>query len=265
MCLIVLALDSHPQYPLVIAGNRDEFLARPSNAADWWRDAPRVLGGRDLEAGGSWMGVTSNGRLAAVTNYREAIPRQPEALSRGNLVAQFLGSPANCATYLADVSSRAFAYNGYSLLVGTNLGSPGCEVWVDSNRTLQGATRLSAGIFGLSNGPPNSPWPKVVRARRGLKAALAPMLLDRAQLAHQLMDLLADPTEARASELPTTGVSEEIERKLSATFVRMPGYGTRTSTVFMVDDAGAAFFVERTYNGESEPHERKFSFQIEGD
>lgn len=265
MCLIVLALQRHAQYPFVLAGNRDEFFARASSPAGWWPDAPGVLGGRDLEAGGTWMGVTTNGRLAAVTNYRERIARSPTARSRGELVLQFLRSEERCATYAAQVATRASTYSGYSLLTGTGIGSPAGEVWIDSNRTSNVATRLVPGIFGLSNGPPNAPWPKLVRARHGLEVALEATDLQHTSLAQTLLELLSDPSLANRLDLPETGVAPEFEHKLSAIFVRMPDYGTRTSTVLIVDRQGAAFFIERTYDLRSAPQERSFSFQIEPD
>lgn len=265
MCLIILALHCHAQYPFVFAGNRDEFFGRATSPAGWWSETPGVLGGRDLEAGGTWMGVTTNGRLAAVTNYREHVTRSPTARSRGELVSQFLCSEASCSTYADQIATRASTYSGYSLLTGTGIGSPACEVWVDSNRTGAGATRLAQGIFGLSNGPPNAPWPKLVRARHGVERALRATDLERSTLAQTLLELLSDQSLADGADLPATGIAPELEHKLSAIFVRMPDYGTRTSTALIIDHRGAAFFIERTYDLENAPEERSFSFQIKSD
>lgn len=265
MCLIVLALRSHAQYPFVLAANRDEYFERQSSQAEWWPNAPGILGGRDLEGGGTWMGVTTNGRLSAVTNYRERLARSPTARSRGELVSQFLCSDASCTSYAAHVATRASSYSGYSLLTATGIGSSACEIWIGSNRTSASTTRVSRGIFGLSNGAPNAPWFKLVRARHGLEGALHATNLECTSLAQTLLKLLSDPSMADASELPATGLEPELERKLSAIFVRMPDFGTRTSTILIVDYRGAAFFIERTFDLENTSHERSFRFQIESD
>lgn len=239
MCLIALALDAHPSYRLVIAANRDEFYARPTAPAAWWADAPDVLAGRDLREGGTWMGVTRAGRVAAVTNYRDpALAQQADAPSRGALVADFLRGSADAETYADDLAGRAAAYNGFNLLVGDGGG-----LFYVSNRT-EGVRRLEPGVYGLSNALLDTPWPKVVRARRAMEEAVA--AAEGEGWDARLWEALADRVIAADDALPDTGVGSERERLLSAPFIRTDVYGTRASTVLTIAADGEVRFVERS-------------------
>jgi uncharacterized protein with NRDE domain len=238
MCLILLAWDTHPRWRLVVAANRDEFHARPTAPADWWGpQAPDLLAGRDLQAGGTWLGVTRTGRFAAVTNIREPQGQRVGAPSRGHLPGNFLLSRAPSLAYLAGLMPQAMAFNGFNLLVmdGVTLG------WY-SNRQVAMRT-LPPGVYGVSNHLLDTPWPKVVRGKEDLRAALA--LEDEDALEARLFESLARRDPAPDAELPRTGV-EELERALSSAFIATPEYGTRSSTVLLVGRDGEVRMTERT-------------------
>lgn len=236
MCLILVAWRSHPHYPLVVAANRDEFFARRTASADFWDDDPRILAGRDLEGGGTWMGITRTGRFAALTNYRDPASQRQDAPSRGALVADFLRGDDGIDAYLARILPRAADYNGFNLL----LGDSARLVWF-SNVAGQ-PTDLAPGVYGVSNHLLDSPWPKVGAGKTALAAALG-ALPD----AEPLFGLLRDDGVHPDETLPRTGVSLEWERLLSSAFVRAPGYGTRSSTVLTVAADGTVDFEERTW------------------
>jgi uncharacterized protein with NRDE domain len=241
MCLIVLAWEASPRVRLAVAANRDEFFLRAAAPARWWADAPSVLAGRDLSAGGTWLGVTRTGRFAALTNFRDAsAPKKDGAPSRGALVADFLRGDVAAADHVAAIQSGAGLYPGFNLLV-----SDGAELWSFSN--VEGdPVRLGPGICGLSNHLLETPWPKVTAARLRLEKALADA--DGAgDLERRLLALLEDRTVAPDGSLPATGLPLDWERALSAAFVALPGYGTRASTALVVGADGAARFAERSF------------------
>ncbi len=247
MCLIVLAWKASPWTRLAVAANRDEFFARRTAPAAWWRDAPDVLAGRDLEAGGTWLGITREGRFAALTNFRDmSAPKKDGAPSRGALAADFLRRRSAAADYVVAIQAGAGRYHGFNLLV-----SDGAELWSFSN--VEGdPERLRPGIWGLSNHLLETPWPKVTTARRRLEAALG-AAEDAEDLEHRLLDLLADRTVAPDGALPATGLPPEWERALSAAFVELPGYGTRASTVLVVGRDRTASFKEKNFGAGGAP------------
>lgn len=233
MCLIVVGWRTHPDYPVVVAANRDEFYARPSTAIARWPDAPHVIGGRDLEGGGTWLGITDTGRFAAVTNVRE--PGMPKGtLTRGTLTRNFLTSELAAADYAATLDNRQ--YSGFNLLL-----ADGDDLVYCTNRD-GGPRTLPPGIYGLSNHLLDSPWPKLLTARSRLAAAL-PQLPDTSSL----FELLADAEIVPDHELPSTGVSLEWERLLSAIFVQSADYGTRASTVAWLKHDGTVSVHENTF------------------
>jgi len=234
MCLIVFAWRPGHSLPLVVAANRDEFYARPSQHLAQWPEAPDVYAGRDLEAGGTWLGVGAGGRFAALTNIRD--PHQPPARrSRGELVARFLTGKIAIDQYLADVAARSVEYAGFNLLVGT-----ADELWHYNSRET-GAKRLPSGVYGLSNAGLDTPWPKLLKA----KAALQEVLDDPQPQA--LLALLGDPQTAPFAELPDTGVGLATETLLSSVFIASPSYGTRASTALIVRTDGSRHIVERSF------------------
>lgn len=224
MCLIVFAWQVIPGIPLVAAGNRDEFYDRPAAPAEWWDDHPQVYAGRDLSAGGTWMGITREGRFAAITNVRAPTEKRDGAPSRGALVADFLTGQASPQEYIDQIAPRAQQYNGFNLL----LGNRDTLVWY-SNRSEDDARNgkpLAPGIYGLSNGALDTPWPKVVRT----KAQFASLLCQCAP-EDAYFEMLTDTTRASDCRLPRTGVPIEWERLLSAVCIESTDYGTRASTV----------------------------------
>lgn len=251
MCLILFASDAHPRYRLVLAANRDEFYERPTAAAHWWEDAPDLLAGRDRRGGGSWMGVTREGRWAAVTNYRDLSSVRADAPSRGALVSDYLRGDLPPERYLQTLERRAGDYNGFNLLVGDASG-----VWWLSNHT-PGPVRVEPGVHGLSNHLLDTPWPKVERGTRQLRAALAQPDPDT----DAFLTLLLDRTLAADQELPDTGVGRELERALSAAFILTPDYGTRSSTALLMDIDGEVVLCERAFRpGTLDFTESRFRF-----
>jgi uncharacterized protein with NRDE domain len=251
MCLALVALDAHPRFPLVIAANRDEFHAREAAPAHWWPDG--TLAGIDRVGGGTWFGVDGRGRWALVTNFREGVPRDPDAPSRGTLVTRALAErtpPLACAAAIAIDGSR---YHGFNLL----LGEPLRAAYV-SNRA-SGALALTAGSHGLSNHLLDTAWPKLVRS----KARLAAHLETGDGRLEPLFELLADRTQAEPASLSSTGVSPEWEHLLSSAFIVDPRYGTRCSTVFTLGRDGTARFAERSFDaGGSLTGEVAFDFAV---
>jgi len=242
MCLIVVAWQVHPDYPLVVAANRDEFFARPAAPASFWADHPDVLAGRDLQAGGSWLGVTRQHRFAALTNYREGGRQDANAASRGALVADFLTGQGDAPSYLEALAKRGGQYNGFNLFVGD-----GQQLGYYSNRG-QGWRTLEPGIYGLSNHLIDTPWPKLAAAKTAFAAALAQL-----PATTPFFDLLADREIVADVHLPETGVELEWERILSAVFVSSPAYGTRASTLLTMARSGQVTLTERSFGEGAQP------------
>jgi uncharacterized protein with NRDE domain len=261
MCLIVLAWQASPAMRLAVAANRDEFFARPAAPAAWWPDAPGVLAGRDLKAGGSWLGVTRTGRFAALTNFRDAsAPRKSDAPSRGSLVGDFLRKEEGPAAFLSRLARNADTFEGFNLLV-----SDGGELWSFSNAEESGPVALSPGIYGLSNHLLETPWPKVTAARKRLEHALA-AARGAEDLEGRLLALLGDRSLASDASLPDTGLPLARERAFSAAFVALPDYGTRASTALVVGTDGAARFAERSFGEGGTPlGEVREAFRISAD
>lgn len=252
MCLILVAWQSRADYPLMLAANRDEFHARPTDPASFWRDAPKIIAGRDLTAGGTWLGVTTTGRFAAITNFRDLLPPPADAPSRGKLVGDFLRGNESPAAFMQRVAADADRYAGFSLFAGTP-----AELAFFSNRS--GAPRrLDPGTYALSNAALDVPWPKVERMRNEFARRI-----EQRPDPEALLDLLNDREPAPDAELPATGLPLDRERLLSAPFVVSPTYGTRASSVLLFDAAHRATFVERDFDPEGLPIEtRSFTFRI---
>lgn len=236
MCLILIALQSHPNYPLVVAANRDEYFDRPTRPASFWPETPQMLAGQDLIAGGSWLGITRQGRFAALTNVRDGRrPELPDATSRGHLVTDFLNSQYAPQEYLAQLNG--VSYNGFNLICGD------AEQLVYGSNRNTGITHLSGGIHGVSNGALNTPWPKLVSGKHALGELLTthPILTP-----DTLLPLLNHRQRAPDHQLPDTGVDLDWERTLSSRFIEGPGYhyGTRSSTVLLLQHDGRIQFTE---------------------
>ena len=237
MCLVLVVWRVHARYPCLVSANRDEFHARPAAAAGWWPEHPTILAGRDLEAGGTWLGVTRTGRFAALTNYRDPEQRRAQAPSRGALVTSLLESGASVADSLAHLQSVGGDYNGFNMIF-----SDGERLGIYESAPAIGR-ELQPGIYGLSNHLLDTPWPKVQHAKSRMEQAL----LGKADTG-PLLALLRDDRPAPDDRLPRTGVSLEWERLLSSAFVRAPDYGTRCSTIIRIDVQGRAYFDEWSWN-----------------
>lgn len=257
MCLVVFAQGERPDLPLVIAANRDEFLRRPTARAAFWGDAPGLLAGRDLEAGGTWLGIARAGRVAFLTNHRDPPAHREGAPSRGALVSEFLRGKESPEEFLGRKNEEATVYNGFHLVVG-DLGG----LWYLTNTATGGSPRrLPPGIHGLSNGPLDDPWPKTRRSVERFTRALEGPGLPAPE---PFLSLLSDRTRAADAELPATGVPLPWERLLSSVFIEGEGYGTRSSTVLLVTDNGRVRFVERTFEaGQPVPPDVDVSFTID--
>jgi uncharacterized protein with NRDE domain len=255
VCLILLAWQAHPEYPFVVAANRDEFFQRATAPAAFWDDAPDILAGRDLEAGGTWLGITRDGRFAALTNYRDPARNRSGTPSRGRLVSDFLAGTSSAEAYLDHLRRVGSDYNGFNLVFG-HVAAPG--VLFCYSNCEDGVRRLSPGIYGLSNHLLDTPWPKVARGKSALARALGALPDDRL-----LLELLRDESRARDENLPRTGVSLEWERLLSAAFIREPDYGTRSSTIVLLARSGTLHFEEVSFSPASEAQHRAcFDFTL---
>lgn len=240
MCLILFAYRCRPRYRLVMAANRDEFYERPAAPARFWDTDPRILGGRDLRCGGTWLAVDHSGRFAAIVNYRDPSARKDDAPSRGDLVTGFLLGRTSLDDYLEFLGENAGRYNGFTLLFGDAE-----RLFCFSNRG-DAPLLVQPGIHGLSNHLLDTPWPKV---NRGMKA-LEEMLAQEADPSSEaIFNLLADRSMPNDNLLPDTGIGPEWERLLAPIFISGSGYGTRSSTALLMGYDGMLSLIERTFDG----------------
>lgn len=242
MCLVLLAVRSHPHYRLILASNRDEYYERPAAPAGFWRESPQVLAGRDLRDGGTWLGVTTEGRIGVITNYRDPSSSMPSGRSRGDLVVDFLRGEADPSEYLERLARVSHRYPGFNLIVGIE-----DELYWYSNRGRE-AEKLEPGVHGLSNHLLNTPWPKVRRGKR----ALAEVISRGEPMPQAVFDILSERSIPRDAELPDTGVGIQWERILAPPFIVSPTYGTRSSSVVLIDWSGNLRFIERHFEPRSD-------------
>lgn len=236
MCLVACAVDTHPRWRFLLAGNRDEFHARPT-AALARRDGTSILAGRDLEAGGTWVGLARGGRVAVVTNVRDSLARPHRDASRGALPMAFLAAEQDAGAATEGLLDRASDFAPFNLLLAD---AAGC--WHLGNHPPQ-REALTRGVHAISNGPLDAPWPKTRQLRATLQRWVAANNDDLQPLWHAL----ADERIAADAELPATGVGLELERRLSPAFIRGDTYGTRASTIIAVDHEGHGFIHERRF------------------
>jgi uncharacterized protein with NRDE domain len=242
MCLLVIAWQTHPRYRLIVAANRDEYHERPAAPLGRWSEPPGILAGRDLRAGGTWLGLDRTRRFGVVTNFRELQRPRPEAPSRGNLIPRYLSGAADAAGFFGELRQAADGYSGFNLLL-----ADAHALWYGSNRAEPFARALPPGVYGLSNELLDTPWPKLVRVRSRFREWLA----EPEATAAGLFALLADRTQALPADAPAPapgGLPREWEQILSAPFVVHPTYGTRCSTVLMLEAGGAAYLAERRFD-----------------
>ena len=235
MCLVVFAWKVHPDYPLILAANRDEYHARPAQEAHWWPDRPDILAGRDLQAGGTWLALSRSGRFATVTNYREAQKQRPGLRSRGEIATQYSGSNSSAYDFVAALDGDRYA--GVSVLV-----ADGDSICYRSNRN-DTAVSLSPGIYGLSNASLDTPWSKLLRT----KDALAERIADGNINPTELLRLLADRSPAPHEEIDAGAMPYKMARAVTAPFIVTDDYGTRCSTTVLVGAEGRIQFCERRY------------------
>jgi len=260
MCLIAIAIARHPDYPLIIAANRDEFYSRPTAALDYWDDQPHILAGRDLQSLGTWLGITTTGRIGAITNYRQpdSLRQKSQGPSRGGLIRGFLEGTDSPRVYLDQIRPLKNQYNGFNLVVGEI-----ADLWWYSNVSDE-IRNLTPGIHGISNHLLNTPWPKVEK----IKSALAGIIAENRPIdPERLFKLLSDQEQPPDHELPDTGIGLEWERILSPVFITSEIYGTRSSSLIFVDRTGHATFYERRFTPQGgaivNEETRRFAFNIE--
>jgi uncharacterized protein with NRDE domain len=254
MCLIVFAYDCHPEYRLILGANRDEYRDRPADAACFWPDVPHLLAGRDRKAGGTWLGISTDGKLAAITNYRDPSQQIIDPPSRGGLVASFLKDHSLTPEQFRHVLNRdGQRYDGFNLLYGTVE-----DLHYFTNRGGSSAP-VTAGLHGISNHLLDTRWPKLTVARSRLKELLQFNRIDP----EQIFEALSDTTPFAFRVLPDTGIGPERERLLSPIFITDEAYGTRSTTVLLVDRDGGVSLIERTFeHPQTVLSTQRFSFRI---
>ena len=269
MCLIIFDWrpDAATGAVLTLAANRDEYFARASAPLGWWSDAPNVLAGRDLVGAGTWLGLSRDGRFAALTNFRDPRTFRADAPTRGTLVADYLDGPALAPLdYLRQVADQGAAYNGFNLIVG-NLTERSLGWYC--NRAEAPPSLLPAGVHGISNAILDTPWPKLARKRAELAALVE---RERTPALDTLVELMRDPRVAPDEALPSTGISLERERALSAAFIETDGYGTRGTTALRASVRQSAFEIEIVERSDDDGthrlvrpghYERRYAFEVD--
>jgi uncharacterized protein with NRDE domain len=251
MCLIVLAYNHHPDYKLIFAANRDEFYNRPSLPLHFWMDEP-ILAGKDLKEGGTWCGITKAGRFAAITNYRNLKAIKKDAVSRGKIVTDYLTGISTPELYSKGLADSANQYNGYSLIFGNK-----SELFFFSNQNKK-LMKLDSGLHGLSNHLLNTPWFNVKRGKELIEQANE----NGDNLVNNLFSLLKDKTTSPEDELPDTGLEKDIEKKISSIFVETPDYGTRSSTVLLIDQKDNVTIIEKSLDANKDWITNQFNFEL---
>lgn len=243
MCLLFLSYRTTPGHRLVVAANRDEFLARPTAPLGYLDPEKTILAGRDRQCGGTWLGITAGMRFAAITNYRDPATNRPDAPSRGGILLEYLMGDETPGKYLETLALRASAFNGFNLILGDSR-----ELYYYSNR-LHLPRLLAPGFYGLSNHLLDTPWPKVQRG----KELLRPQMVEEVHVDHlKILELLADSHRPPDEQLPNTGVGLSWERLLGTVFINGSDYGTRSSAVITVTDSGKIEFTEKTLRRSAE-------------
>ncbi|MCG8305835.1 MAG: NRDE family protein [Cytophagales bacterium] len=255
MCLIILALNKHPRYKLILAANRDEFFNRPTVEADFWEEHKNILAGRDKLSNGTWLGISKSGRFTAITNYRDPGLNRTNTSSRGTLSKNFLLGATNVRSFISQISEEKQNYNGFNILLSDN----GLRSLYHYSNISNETTKISDGVHGLSNHLLDTNWPKVATGKKNLGKILEAGSIDLADL----IEMLKNETYAPDNALPNTGISFHLEKKLSPVFISMKGYGTRCSTALLLDYDHMLSFREVSYNENKEViSEKNFSFEL---
>ena len=254
MCLILFAYNVHPEYPLILAANRDEYYDRPTRKAGFWKEESNILAGKDLKAGGTWLGITRKGRFGALTNYRDPAGTDIAAPTRGDIIIDFLKGSTSAEEYLKSLANCGIEFNKFSVLLGI---IPELHYYTNVKGIYK---KVDKGFHGLCNHLLDTPWPKVVRGKKKLTEIVNK---EKEPDVDELLNMLFDQKIASEDYLPDTGVGIEFEKVLSPIFITGPTYGTRCSTVVMVDKSGKATFVEHNHDIHgSQQSRQQFSFQI---
>ena len=238
MCLILLAYKQHPKYKLILIANRDEFYERPTKEAQWWSSKEEILAGKDLEGGGSWLGINRSGKFAALTNYRDPFNIKNKAPTRGHLVTNYLENRQDDITYMGSLERRGHSYNGFNLLFGD---ANQVNYYSNYHKSVMG---LEAGIYGLSNALLDTPWPKVVKGKEKLKR-----LIENGNdfSIENAFENLCDSALAEDDKLPDTGIGYDREKAISSMFIETSDYGTRCSSIILIDYDNKVSFHEKSY------------------
>ena len=254
MCLIVFQIDQHPRYKFILAANRDEEFARPTMAAHFWPEYPGLLAGKDLSANGTWLGITKQGKFAAITNdYTGTIPKLSTGVSRGELVLDYLTGNEPALAYMQHIQAKRERYSGFNLIAGS------IAQLYHYNNSSNEITLIDAGIHGISNATLDTPWPKVIQTKAALSSLDQHSIIDE----EALFRIMADKTPAPDEQLPDLPLPIEQKRAVSANFIETPHFGTRSTTLLLVDHADQVTFAERTYLANGETNDVRFSFPIE--
>lgn len=236
MCLLLISFLSHPEYKLIVAANRDEFFKRPAAPAHFWDKHPNLLAGKDIKAGGTWLGLTTSGKFSAITNYRDIRNIKQNAPTRGKLVTDFLLNNDYTSVFANELKEKSDLYNGYNLIFG-NLNS--LNYFSNQTNTLY---ELKPGIYGLSNHLLDTPWYKVEKSKK----LFSKILTKKNIITDDFFEILSDETFSPDDLLPDTGLEKRVEQAISAIFVSTPEYGTRSSTVILVNNQNLATFTEKS-------------------
>ena len=246
MCLAIIAFNCLTDWPLIVIANRDELHNRPTLPAEPWSEASNILGGRDLQAGGTWLGMTTSGKLALLTNYREPGRHDPIAPSRGLLTEQYLRGGSLAKSFAQEVQDQCYRYNGFNLIIGD-----GSDLWYCSNRSDAPVQQVKSGIMGISNATIDTPWPKLTRTRNAVSAILAQHIPSVPPDPASFFDIMQDTRSASLSELPQTGVGPEREKLLGSPFIKSERYGTRCITLIMQRSDGLVRFHEKSFDAQA--------------
>lgn len=249
MCLITFAYHQHPEYPLILVANRDEFYDRPTQDMNYWQDHPDILAGMDLEQKGTWLGVNKAGKFTAVTNFREGGNKETDLKSRGHLTRHFLTQQISAEAYLQELQTNGSQYGGFNLLLGDHNG-----LYYGSNKGAE-PRRLEPGIYGLSNAHLDTHWPKVLQAKKLLQARLE----DNDISIDALAGVLRSTLTAKDKDLPRTGISYEWEKQLSSCFINVEGYGTRATTILLQNTKGVIQLAEFRFDQSGERGRQDFT------
>lgn len=264
MCILFIANKIRKDYPLIIAANRDEFYARPTSPSQFWEEHPHMLAGRDLEANGTWMGVTRNGKFAALTNVRQPNDIKPNAVSRGELVVNWLSNSTgdSLSTYASTLQNTRTQYNGYNLVFGQLTSCRDSKLTVYNNVTNEQHS-IEDGVIGLSNADVVTPWPKVMQGVNALtEYTKSTQTIDT----EALFSILRQDNKAADEALPNTGIGYEWEKALSSIFIQTPEYGTRTSTLLLVDSKNTVTWLERQFSALGDVlNTREYTFGLEAE